>query len=135
MKTWVHKTLSVGVLAAAALLFGPSGAAHADVWQGNGDNNGILNGTQLYAPISLPTNFCGNSLGLLGPANSFAGCSNDAFDDDFFDVGRGPRHGLHGDHGIKHHRHHRKDQHQRARRSQKRGRGRHAQAQTHPGQV
>jgi len=69
MKTWVRKTLSVGVLAAGALLFAP-GAAHADVRQTTGDNNGILNGTQLVAPISVPVNVVGNSLGILGEANA-----------------------------------------------------------------
>ena len=69
MKTWVRKTLSVGVLAAGALLFAP-GAAHADVRQTTGDNNGFLNGTQLVAPISVPVNVVGNSLGILGEANA-----------------------------------------------------------------
>ena len=69
MKTWVRKTLSVGVLAAGALLFAP-GAANADVRQSTGDNNGILNGTQLVAPISVPVNIVGNSLGILGEANA-----------------------------------------------------------------
>src|SRR4051812_46386179 len=70
MKTWVRKTLSVGVLAAGALLFAP-GTANADVRQSTGDNNGILNGTQIVAPISVPVNVVGNSLGILGEANSF----------------------------------------------------------------
>ena len=70
MKTWVRKTLSVGVLAAGALLFAP-GAAHADVRQSNGDNNGILNGTQLVTGVQVPVNIVGNSLGILGEANSF----------------------------------------------------------------
>ncbi|MET0423494.1 MAG: chaplin family protein [Actinoplanes sp.] len=69
MKTWVRKTLSVGVLAAGALLFAPS-VAQADVQQGNGDNNGILNGTQLVAPISVPVNVTGNALGILGAADA-----------------------------------------------------------------
>jgi hypothetical protein len=188
MKSWVRKTLSVGVLAAGALLF-VSGAAHADArqshsaasavndvnsqraegfWGGsdsgqfNGDNNGILNGPQLFAPvilpinlsgnsaallgqassqaasenriesaqggwvqsngdnsgflngaqfaapISIPINLCGNSLGLLGSAFSAARCSNDVFDgDDFWIDGGGHRHHgrhlghiRHGGHGI-----------------------------------
>jgi hypothetical protein len=71
MKTWVRKTLSVGVLAAGALLFAPGGAAHADARQSNGDNNGILNGTQLVTGVQVPVNIVGNSLGILGEANSF----------------------------------------------------------------
>jgi hypothetical protein len=69
MKTWVRKTLSVGVLAAGALLFAP-GAAHADARQTNGDNNGILNGTQLVAPVSVPVNVVGNAIGVAGEANA-----------------------------------------------------------------
>ncbi|GAA0563854.1 hypothetical protein GCM10010172_54070 [Paractinoplanes ferrugineus] len=75
MKTWVRKTLSVGVLAAGALLFAP-GTANADVWQSSGDNNGILNGTQLAVPVQVPTNIVGNSLGILGVADSHAAGAN-----------------------------------------------------------
>jgi hypothetical protein len=69
MKTWVRKTLSVGVLAAGALLFAP-GAAHADSHQVTGANNGILNGTQIAVPVQVPINVVGNSLGILGVADS-----------------------------------------------------------------
>jgi small secreted domain DUF320 len=69
MKTWVRKTLSVGVLAAGALLFAP-GAAHAGVAQDSSDNNGILNGTQLVAPVSVPLNIVGNAIGVAGEANA-----------------------------------------------------------------
>jgi hypothetical protein len=71
MKTWVRKTLSVGVLAAGALLFAP-GAAHADTRQVTGANNGILNGTQIAVPVRVPVNIVGNSLGILGVADSHA---------------------------------------------------------------
>jgi small secreted domain DUF320 len=70
MKTWVRKTLSVGVLAAGALLFAPGGAAHADSRQVTGANNGILNGTQIAVPVRVPVNIVGNSLGILGVADS-----------------------------------------------------------------
>jgi hypothetical protein len=72
MKTWVRKTLSVGVLAAGALLFAP-GAAHADVSQNTWDNNGILNGTQFVAPMSFPVNVVGNSDALLLGHSNAAG--------------------------------------------------------------
>ncbi|MGN9908072.1 chaplin family protein [Phytohabitans sp. LJ34] len=62
MKTWVRKTLSVGVLAAGALLFAPS-AVQADTAQVSIDNNGIANGNQAYAPIQIPVNVCGNGVG------------------------------------------------------------------------
>jgi hypothetical protein len=69
MKTWVRKTLSVGVLAAGALLFGP-GVAHADVHQDSYHNNGILNGAQLVAPVSVPVNIVGNAIGVAGEASA-----------------------------------------------------------------
>ncbi len=69
MKTWVRKTLSVGVLAAGALLFAP-GAANADVRQTTGANNGVLNGTQLAVPVRVPVNIVGNSLAILGAADA-----------------------------------------------------------------
>ncbi len=91
--------------AAAALAFsaGPA-SAHGD-WDGNGDghghgdwdgngnghgdwydndghgqsshgNVGLLNGNQAYIPVHVPINACGNSIALLGLANSNAGCVN-----------------------------------------------------------
>ncbi|WP_250031933.1 chaplin family protein [Paractinoplanes maris] len=69
MKTWVRKTLSVGVLAAGALLFAP-GAAHADSRQVTGSNVGALNGTQIAVPVQVPVNVVGNSLGILGVADA-----------------------------------------------------------------
>ena len=69
MKTWVRKTLSVGVLAAGALLFAP-GAAHADVSQNTSDNVGVLNGTQVFAPVAVPLNVVGNAIGVAGEANA-----------------------------------------------------------------
>jgi hypothetical protein len=68
MKTWVRKTLSVGVLAAGALLFG-SGIAHADTKQDSWDNNGIANGTQIVAPVSETLNLAGLGVGILGEGN------------------------------------------------------------------
>jgi hypothetical protein len=69
MKTWVRKTLSVGVLAAGALLFAP-GAANADSRQVTGSNVGLLNGTQIAVPVQVPVNVVGNSLGILGVADA-----------------------------------------------------------------
>jgi hypothetical protein len=48
-----------------------------DFSQNSSRNVGILNGTQLAAPISIPINVCGNSLAVLGLANSAAACAND----------------------------------------------------------
>jgi primosomal replication protein N len=69
MKTWVRKTLSVGVLAAGALLFAP-GAAHAGVSQDTTDNNGIANGLQFVAPVNIPINMVGNADSVLGHSNA-----------------------------------------------------------------
>ena len=69
MKTWVRKTLSVGVLAAGALLVA-STAAQADVDQNSWDNNGIGNGIQVVSGLSVPVNFVGNAIGVAGEANA-----------------------------------------------------------------
>jgi hypothetical protein len=75
--------------AAAALAFtaGPASAhGNGDGWEddyyGNGgmhssDNFGLLNGNQANFPIHIPLNVCGNSIAVLGLANSNASCSND----------------------------------------------------------
>jgi hypothetical protein len=41
------------------------------------NNAGILNGTQVYAPIQVPINVCGNAIAILG-AHSTAGCQGGA---------------------------------------------------------
>jgi hypothetical protein len=41
------------------------------------DNFGLLNGNQANFPIHIPLNVCGNSIAVLGLANSNASCSND----------------------------------------------------------
>jgi hypothetical protein len=69
MKTWVRKTLSVGILAAGALLLAP-GAAHAGVSQDTSYNSGFLNGNQIAVPISVPFNQVGNAIGVAGEANA-----------------------------------------------------------------
>jgi hypothetical protein len=82
MKTWVRKTLSVGVLAAGALLFAPA-AVQADTAQVSIDNNGIANGNQAYAPIQIPVNVCGNGVGaVIGVGVGLSGaCVNGAAQD------------------------------------------------------
>lgn len=69
MKTWVRKTLSIGVLAAGAVLLAP-GAAHADASQHSSNNVGVLNGTQVFAPVAVPLNMVGNADALLGHSNA-----------------------------------------------------------------
>jgi hypothetical protein len=70
-KTWVRKTLSVGILAAGALLLAPAAMAQADVDQTSFGNFGTLNGNQVAIPVTVPVNVVGNSLGILGSAQSF----------------------------------------------------------------
>jgi len=73
--------------ATAALAFsaGPASAhGHGDDWDDHGQggsqsssgNFGVLNGNQVYIPVHIPINVCGNSIAVLGLANSNAGCVN-----------------------------------------------------------
>ena len=73
--------------AAAALAFsaGPASAGgdrhhdghrHGHGGQSSSGNIGLLNGNQAYIPVHIPINVCGNSIALLGLANSNAGCVN-----------------------------------------------------------
>jgi hypothetical protein len=93
MKTWVRKTLSVGVLAAGALLFTTNGAS-ADVGQFSIDNNGIGNGTQVAVPIQIPVNACGIGVGaVIGVGIGASGaCLNGAVDN-VNGVDHGKQHG------------------------------------------
>jgi hypothetical protein len=80
MKTWVRKTLSVGVLTAGALLLAPTAAQAADIQQAStsdGDTDGILNNAQIAAPIDIPINLCSIAVGVLGDAQSAAECANE----------------------------------------------------------
>src|ERR671913_581411 len=81
MKTWVRKTLSVGVLAAGALLVAPT-AAQAEIGMVSWDNDGIANGTQVAVPIQVPVNVCGTGVGaVLGLGTGSALCTNGAAHD------------------------------------------------------
>jgi hypothetical protein len=81
MKTWVRKALAVGVLTAGAILFAPGGA-QADTTQISAGNNGVLNGNQIYVPIQIPVNVCGNGIGaLIGIGVGVGFCSNGAAQD------------------------------------------------------
>lgn len=66
--------LAAAALTAGALLATPSAAAAATgadchrVHQQSGHNIGLLNGTQVYAPIDLGLDLSHNALGILGLA-------------------------------------------------------------------
>ena len=71
MNTWVRRSLSAGALTAGAVL-ASGAAAHADTTMISQDNFGILNGTQVFAPIQAPINLCGVAAAVAGAAH--AGC-------------------------------------------------------------
>jgi hypothetical protein len=73
MKTWVRKSISVGVMAAGGLL-ATQAAAQADIITTG--NFGTGNGVQTFAPIQTVTNVCGNATTVGGAA--FAGCDGGA---------------------------------------------------------
>lgn len=71
MNEWVRRSLSAGALAAGAVV-ATGAAAHADTTMISKDNTGILNGTQVYAPVQAPINLCGVAAAVAGKA--IAGC-------------------------------------------------------------
>lgn len=71
MNEWVRRSLSAGALTAGAVM-ATGAAAHADTTMISKDNTGILNGTQVYAPIQAPINLCGIAAAVAGHAT--AGC-------------------------------------------------------------
>src|SRR5437762_2939262 len=66
MKTWVRKSLKVGILSAGFLLIGGAAANAAST----ADNFGVLGGNQVHAPIQAPITVTGNAIGLLGGATA-----------------------------------------------------------------
>src|SRR5882724_8689241 len=71
MKTWVRKTLKVGVLSAGLLLIG--GAAAASAAHANTSNNfGLATGNQVVVPVQIPINISGNAIGVLGGASAMS---------------------------------------------------------------
>ncbi len=75
MKTWARKTLSVGVLAAGALLLAPA-AANADTGQDTSFNRGVLTGNNVAAEVLVPINAVGNSIGILGDGYAAGSAAN-----------------------------------------------------------
>jgi hypothetical protein len=69
MKTWVRRSLNVGVLSAGFLLIGGAAAAQAaDLTTGN--NAGVGNGNQLGSVLQLPVDISGNAVGVGGFADA-----------------------------------------------------------------
>jgi ChpA-C len=81
-KTWVRKTLSVGIMAAGALLMAPAAAqaaaqgygsaapAGGGITQQSGANVGADNGTQIAVPVTVPINQNGNADSALGVSSA-----------------------------------------------------------------
>ena len=67
MKTWVRRSLNVGVLGAGFLLVGGT-AAQADMV--SGPNAGVASGNQLSSVLQMPIDVSGNAVSVLGFANA-----------------------------------------------------------------
>ncbi|GIG58028.1 hypothetical protein Lfu02_24000 [Longispora fulva] len=85
MKPWITKSISVGMLS-AAIVAGGATQASAHVTEGAGvhqvsiDNDGVLNGNQIYAVVQVPINVCGIGVGaVIGLGVGAANCSNGAW--------------------------------------------------------
>lgn len=72
MNTWVRRSLKAGALTAGAVMATGGTAAYADTTVFSAGNTGILNGTQVFAPIQAPINLCGVAASVGGDA--IAGC-------------------------------------------------------------
>lgn len=75
LKPWVKNSLNIGALTAGALLASGT-AASASPTMTSTDNLGILNGTQVLAPIQAPIDICGNAVAAAGAA--YAACQGGA---------------------------------------------------------
>lgn len=64
----------VVVIAGALAMVSLAAPAHAD--DTTSGRNGVLSGNQVFAPISIPVNVCGNAIAILGTA--IAGCKGGA---------------------------------------------------------
>ncbi|GAA1610207.1 chaplin family protein [Catellatospora bangladeshensis] len=71
MNTWVRRSLKAGALTAGAVM-ATGTAAYAETTVISAGNTGVLNGTQVFAPIQAPINLCGVAASVGGDA--IAGC-------------------------------------------------------------
>ncbi len=72
MNAWVRRSLQAGALTAGAVMSAGTAAYAADTTLISADNTGLLNGTQVFAPIQAPINLCGIAAAVGGGAS--AGC-------------------------------------------------------------
>lgn len=68
--------LVAGTASAVALMAAPAFASPGPVIMNTSGNGSILGGNQIFAPISVPVNVCGNAIAILGIAG--AGCEGGA---------------------------------------------------------
>lgn len=67
MNTWVRRSLKAGALTAGAVM-ATGTAAYAEATVISAGNTGVLNGTQVFAPIQAPINLCGVAASVGGDA-------------------------------------------------------------------
>jgi hypothetical protein len=84
----LKKLTAAGITAVAAsgtlLLATPAGATTTGIGGGQG---GILSGNQIFVPVSIPVDVCGNAVAVIG--FSRAGCRGGS------SIGYGPHHHFH----------------------------------------
>lgn len=75
MKHLTQRTVAVGIISAGLVLAGGTSAQAADLTSIG--NVGVLNGNQIYMPIQIPINVCGNAIAVAG--NAVAWCEGGAW--------------------------------------------------------
>ena len=105
MKGILRNATFAGAVAAGTVLLAGGAAQASTPDMVSAGNNGLLNGTQLLAPIQVPIDICGNAIAVAGVAG--AGCdggsSADLGDDDGW---WSESAAVESDHGHHHGRHH-----------------------------
>lgn len=84
MRTWIRTSLTTALLTTAVLAAAPAAAEAASsgsgtchrVHQQTGNNVGLLNGLQLYAPLTLGLDVSDNALGILGYGHAQRGAGD-----------------------------------------------------------
>jgi hypothetical protein len=72
MNTWVRRSLKAGALTAGAVM-ATGTAAYAEASVISAGNTGVLDGTEVFAPIQAPINLCGAAASAGG--DTVAGCT------------------------------------------------------------
>ena len=64
MSSWIRRSLVAGVFS-VSMVAAQGGVAHADIGMVSAGNSGVLNGNQVFLPVQVPINVCGNAVALL----------------------------------------------------------------------